>query len=156
MFTGGEPLARTDLTELVSAARTAGLYTNLITSGIGLNDQRLAALVDAGLDAPAPGELGGCGRCHGRGLYVASGGATLADFADDERRNMVLTLERNTRDSSAVGSNEKLNTTTTSTSGRASVRDQPGARDRLLSSPVRTRHHVRVITATVDSRKGRG
>ena len=23
----------------------------------------------AGLDAPAPGELGGCGRCHGRGLY---------------------------------------------------------------------------------------
>lgn len=49
-FTGGEPLARTDLTELVSAARTAGLYTNLITSGIGLNDHRLAALVDAGLD----------------------------------------------------------------------------------------------------------
>ena len=49
-FTGGEPLARTDLTELVSAARAAGLYTNLITSGIGLNDQRLAALVDAGLD----------------------------------------------------------------------------------------------------------
>lgn len=49
-FTGGEPLARTDLAELVSAARTAGLYTNLITSGIGLNDHRLAALIDAGLD----------------------------------------------------------------------------------------------------------
>ena len=49
-FTGGEPLARTDLAELVSAARRAGLYTNLITSGIGLNDQRLAALMDAGLD----------------------------------------------------------------------------------------------------------
>jgi PqqA peptide cyclase len=49
-FTGGEPLARTDLTELVGAARDAGLYTNLITSGIGLNDQRLQSLVEAGLD----------------------------------------------------------------------------------------------------------
>jgi pyrroloquinoline quinone biosynthesis protein E len=49
-FTGGEPLARPDLTELIAAARTAGLYTNLITSGLGLNEQRLRALVDAGLD----------------------------------------------------------------------------------------------------------
>ena len=49
-FTGGEPLARPDLTELIAAARAAGLYTNLITSGIGLGEQRLAALVAAGLD----------------------------------------------------------------------------------------------------------
>jgi len=49
-FTGGEPLARTDLTELIATARGAGLYTNLITSGIGLNEQRLHLLVDAGLD----------------------------------------------------------------------------------------------------------
>ncbi|MGD0570562.1 MAG: pyrroloquinoline quinone biosynthesis protein PqqE [Candidatus Sulfotelmatobacter sp.] len=49
-FTGGEPLARPDLTELVAAARTAGLYTNLITSGIGLSETRLQALVEAGLD----------------------------------------------------------------------------------------------------------
>jgi len=49
-FTGGEPLARTDLAELVSAARAAGLYTNLITSGIGLNEPRLETLVAAGLD----------------------------------------------------------------------------------------------------------
>jgi pyrroloquinoline quinone biosynthesis protein E len=49
-FTGGEPLARSDLTELLAAARAAGLYTNLITSGIGLNEQRLRALVNAGLD----------------------------------------------------------------------------------------------------------
>lgn len=49
-FTGGEPVARMDLPELVSAARMAGLYTNLITSGIGLNDHRLAALMGAGLD----------------------------------------------------------------------------------------------------------
>src|SRR5215471_5858153 len=49
-FTGGEPLARADLTDLIAAARAAGLYTNLITSGIGLNEARLKALVDAGLD----------------------------------------------------------------------------------------------------------
>jgi pyrroloquinoline quinone biosynthesis protein E len=49
-FTGGEPLARADLTELIAAARAAGLYTNLITSGIGLNEQRLQMLVEAGLD----------------------------------------------------------------------------------------------------------
>jgi PqqA peptide cyclase len=49
-FTGGEPLARTDLRDLVVAAREAGLYTNLITSGIGLSEQRFKMLVEAGLD----------------------------------------------------------------------------------------------------------
>jgi pyrroloquinoline quinone biosynthesis protein E len=49
-LTGGEPLARADLKDLVEAAHEAGLYTNLITSGIGLGETRLAALVDAGLD----------------------------------------------------------------------------------------------------------
>ena len=49
-FTGGEPLARPDLAELMAGARAAGLYTNLITSGVGLGEARLQALVDAGLD----------------------------------------------------------------------------------------------------------
>jgi pyrroloquinoline quinone biosynthesis protein E len=49
-LTGGEPLARTDLPELIAAAHAAGLYTNLITSGIGLNEQRCELLVAAGLD----------------------------------------------------------------------------------------------------------
>jgi pyrroloquinoline quinone biosynthesis protein E len=49
-FTGGEPLARPDLPQLIASARGAGLYTNLITSGIGLAETRLQALVDAGLD----------------------------------------------------------------------------------------------------------
>src|SRR6201988_1633018 len=49
-FTGGEPLARTGLAELIAAARAAGLYTHLITSGIGLNEASLQSLVDAGLD----------------------------------------------------------------------------------------------------------
>jgi len=49
-LTGGEPLARADLTELIAAARAAKLYTNLITSGVGLTPDRLDALVRAGLD----------------------------------------------------------------------------------------------------------
>ena len=49
-FTGGEPLARPDLAELIASARDAGLYTNLITSGIGLAEPRMQALVAAGLD----------------------------------------------------------------------------------------------------------
>jgi pyrroloquinoline quinone biosynthesis protein E len=50
-FSGGEPLGRRDLDELVRAARETNLYTNLVTSGIGLDDDRLRALRDAGLDS---------------------------------------------------------------------------------------------------------
>jgi pyrroloquinoline quinone biosynthesis protein E len=49
-FTGGEPLARNDLVRLVSVAHSLRLYTNLITSGIGLNEKKLTALIEAGLD----------------------------------------------------------------------------------------------------------
>ena len=49
-FTGGEPLARQDLTELIRAARGAGLYASLITSGLPLDEKRLAEMVAAGLD----------------------------------------------------------------------------------------------------------
>ncbi len=49
-LTGGEPLARPDLTELIEGARKSRLYTNLITSGIGLSRERLGQLVEAGLD----------------------------------------------------------------------------------------------------------
>lgn len=49
-LSGGEPASRRDLVELVQAARAAGLYTNLITSGIGLTRRRLEELDAAGLD----------------------------------------------------------------------------------------------------------
>ena len=49
-FTGGEPLARPDIVELIKAARAAGLYVSLITSGLPLDEARLASLVEAGLD----------------------------------------------------------------------------------------------------------
>lgn len=49
-FSGGEPLLRDDLEELVAYGHELGYYTNLITSGIGLKPARLDALKAAGLD----------------------------------------------------------------------------------------------------------
>ncbi|MBB1498060.1 pyrroloquinoline quinone biosynthesis protein PqqE [Paracoccus sp. MC1862] len=49
-ISGGEPASRPDLVQIVAAAREAGLYTNLITSGIGLTGRRLDELDAAGLD----------------------------------------------------------------------------------------------------------
>lgn len=49
-LSGGEPAARRDLVEVTKAAREAGIYTNLITSGIGITGDRLKSLADAGLD----------------------------------------------------------------------------------------------------------
>jgi PqqA peptide cyclase len=49
-LTGGEPLARTDLVEILRSVRAAGLYASLITSGMPLDEHRLEELVRAGLD----------------------------------------------------------------------------------------------------------
>jgi PqqA peptide cyclase len=50
-FSGGEPLVRRDLAELIHCAREAKLYTNLITSGVGLDEARARELRAAGLDS---------------------------------------------------------------------------------------------------------
>jgi len=49
-LSGGEPASRRDLVQIVAAAHDAGLYTNLITSSVGLDAVRLAHLKEAGLD----------------------------------------------------------------------------------------------------------
>jgi PqqA peptide cyclase len=49
-FSGGEPLVRDDLEELVAEAHRLGYYTNLLTSGVGLSAERAARLKAAGLD----------------------------------------------------------------------------------------------------------
>ena len=49
-FSGGEPLARKDIVELVRHAREVGLYTNLITSAVMLTEKKVKDLADAGLD----------------------------------------------------------------------------------------------------------
>lgn len=49
-FSGGEPLVRQDLISLVEGAKSLGYYSNLITSGIGLTEQKVADFRRAGLD----------------------------------------------------------------------------------------------------------
>ncbi len=49
-FSGGEPLVRKDLEDLIAEARRLGYYSNLITSGVGMDEQRVAAFKQAGLD----------------------------------------------------------------------------------------------------------
>jgi pyrroloquinoline quinone biosynthesis protein E len=80
-LTGGEPLARPDTEELVRSGRAAGLYVNLITSGIGLAEARLETLVEAGLDhvqlsfqdseQPQADEIAGT-KAHAAKLELAS------------------------------------------------------------------------------------
>ncbi len=49
-FSGGEPTARPDLEDLVEHAAGLGLYTNLITAGVLLDEARVRRLVTVGLD----------------------------------------------------------------------------------------------------------
>ncbi len=49
-LSGGEPLVRPDVEELAAHAHTIGLYTTLVTSGIGLTRARAGKLRDAGLE----------------------------------------------------------------------------------------------------------
>jgi pyrroloquinoline quinone biosynthesis protein E len=80
-LSGGEPLARRDLAEIVRGAREAKLYTNLITSGVGLDDARAGELRDSALDsvqlsfqsdeADLADEIAGT-RAHARKLEAAA------------------------------------------------------------------------------------
>src|SRR4029450_8680720 len=49
-LSGGEPGARRDLVDITAGAHAVGLYTNLITSAVGVTGKTLGALAEAGLD----------------------------------------------------------------------------------------------------------
>ncbi len=49
-LSGGEPGARRDLPAITAAAHAAGLYTNLITSAVGITAETLRQLAEGGLD----------------------------------------------------------------------------------------------------------
>ncbi len=80
-FSGGEPLVRRDLAAIIRAARESNLYTNLITSGIILDEKRVNELRDAGLDSvqlsfqaadvDLADEIAGA-RAHQRKLHAAA------------------------------------------------------------------------------------
>jgi pyrroloquinoline quinone biosynthesis protein E len=49
-LSGGEPASRRDLEAITRVAHDHGLYTNLITSAVGVTPARMEALANAGLD----------------------------------------------------------------------------------------------------------
>ncbi|MFW7380577.1 MAG: pyrroloquinoline quinone biosynthesis protein PqqE [Oligoflexus sp.] len=49
-LSGGEPLLKTGLVKIVQHAKGLGFYSNLITSGLGLNAKKIDELKEAGLD----------------------------------------------------------------------------------------------------------
>lgn len=49
-ISGGEPLLRDDIEDIVIEAKKLGYYSNLITSGVGLTEKRIQAFRDGGLD----------------------------------------------------------------------------------------------------------
>ena len=92
-FSGGEPTARKDLPELVGAAARLGLYSNLITSGVLLDELVLDRLTAAGLDHvqisfqdTEPDNADRIGRYHGgHARKLAAAGAV-------KRAGLALTL----------------------------------------------------------------
>ncbi len=95
-LTGGEPLSRHDLPALISGGRSAGLYVNLITSGLGLTRHRLADLVQAGLDhvqlsfqdsEEEQGDLFGGTRAHAHKIKTA---ALIKEFPIAFTANLVV------------------------------------------------------------------
>lgn len=79
-LSGGEPASRRDLAQIATAARDAGLYVNLITSGIGLTEARLRELdgvVDhvqlslQGIDAEMADWISGYGGSFARKMQAA-------------------------------------------------------------------------------------
>jgi PqqA peptide cyclase len=81
-FSGGEPTARRDLVELVRHAAGLGQYSNLITSGVLLDQAKLEALIEAGLDhlqlsiqdsrADSADRIGGYRNGHGKKMALAA------------------------------------------------------------------------------------
>lgn len=81
-FSGGEPTLRRDLEELIRHAAARGQYTNLITAGVLLDEARIEALAEAGLDhlqlslqdtrADNADRIGGYKNGHKKKLRVAA------------------------------------------------------------------------------------
>ncbi len=80
-FTGGEPLSRSDLEVLVERAHARGMYTNLVTSGVPLDQARLEGLASRGLD-------------HVQLSFQGADAASSRDFADSDSFAQKLDVAR--------------------------------------------------------------
>ena len=96
-LTGGEPLARDDLEAVVHRARAAGLYTNLVTSGIPFERNRFARLVTGvdhvQLSVQAP-EAGLSNRIAGRRAFADKLEAARVAVASGTPVTLNLVLHR--------------------------------------------------------------
>jgi pyrroloquinoline quinone biosynthesis protein E len=92
-FSGGEPTVRKDLSVMIAAAREAGLYTNLITAGVLLDEAGLGKLIAAGLDhvqlSFQDSEASGCDNISG---YPGGFQKKLAFAAWVKKAGLPLTL----------------------------------------------------------------
>ncbi len=72
-FTGGEPVLRPELPELIAHAKSLGMWANLITNGTLLTPEKVSQLKAAGLDSAQVSIEGGTAGTHDR--LVRSPGA---------------------------------------------------------------------------------
>jgi pyrroloquinoline quinone biosynthesis protein E len=101
-LSGGEPTLRPDLELLVSSLSQLGIYTNLITAGVGIAEGRIEALAKAGLDhvqisfqgafAPTTEKIGNNRGSHEKKIETArqirAAGLPLTINAPIHRHNM--------------------------------------------------------------------
>ena len=161
-FSGGEPMARRDLPQLVAHASAAGLYTNIITSGVLLTDEAMATLLDAGIDhiqisfqdaEPTQGDrIGGYHGGHARKLEAArrireAGLPLTANFVI--HRQNIERIEAMIALGEALGA-ERIEVAHTQYYGWALLN-----RDALLPSRAQLDYVTGVVTAARERLKGR-
>jgi pyrroloquinoline quinone biosynthesis protein E len=84
-FTGGEPLARSDLELLVERAHALGMYVNLVTSGVPFDRAHLERLAERGVD-------------HVQVSFQGADSASSVSFADSDAFEQKLAAARAVRD----------------------------------------------------------
>ncbi len=157
-LSGGEPTARRDLPDILRHAFTAGLYTNLITSGVLTDAARFEALVAAGLDhvqlSVQDAEPGSADRIGG----LAGGHAKKLAFAEMVRASgLPLTLNAVVHRQNLERLPDLIELALTLGAGRLEVAHVQyygwGFRNRAALLP--TRAQLEAATATVQEARAR-
>jgi pyrroloquinoline quinone biosynthesis protein E len=160
-LTGGEPLSRKDLEELVQTGRQTGLYVNLITSGIGLSRDRLKSLVDAGLDhiqlsfqdsVEESANLFGGTRAHAHKLAVAG---WIKEHRLAFTVNMVVHRENLDRLESLIALAEELKADKLEIANVQYYGWAARNRDRLLPTRAQLERSIPIVAAAQERLKGK-
>jgi len=160
-LTGGEPLLRRDLEELVRAGRAAGLYVNLITSGLGMTEARLSGLAKAGLDhiqlsfqdsEEASANCFGGTPAHAHKLKVAS---WIRSQNLAFTMNAVVHRENLDRLETMIALAEELGADKLEIANVQYYGWALQNRDRLLPTRAQLDHSIRIVTAAQERLKGK-